>query len=157
MIAAAAVFAASMAALQTGTNAHVRVRGGSCDIDRKAGVVMLEGDVRVDHSDGYKLAADSVYLFLTADNELRRVVASGDVKLSDATREATCPLAIYRRQQREVEMFGDDNGGVARLVERGEGRRELEGRRIRFWLDNEQAEVEKPRITVGETGRVQKR
>lgn len=154
---AAAVIAASLLALKSGTNAHVRVSGNSCDIDRTAGVIMLEGDVKVDHSDGYRLTADSVYLFLAASNELSRVVASGDVSLSDATREATCPLAVYRRWRREVEMFGDDKGGVAKLVERGEGRRELEGRRIRFWLDTEQVEVDQPRITVGNPGRLEKK
>ena len=35
-----------------------------------------------------------------------------------------------------------------RLVEEGAQRRELEGRRIRFWLDTEQVEVDGPRITV---------
>ena len=153
----AAIIAASLATLHSSTNSHVHVSGRSCDIDRAAGVVMLEGDVKMDHSDGYRMAADSVYLFLTASNELSRVVASGDVSLSDATREATCPLAVYRRRRREVEMFGDDKGGVARLVERGGSRRELEGRRIRFWLDTEQVEVDQPRITVDNPGRFDKK
>ena len=109
-------------------------------------------DVEVEHSDGYWLRADRAYMFLTASNELSRVVASGNVVLTNATRSATCPLATYRRARREVEMFGDGDGSYARLVEGGAERRELEGRRIRFWLDTEQVEVDAPRITVGKTG-----
>lgn len=134
-------------------SASMTVKSGSSDIDRKAGVVLLEGDVDVVHSDGYGLTADRVYLFLSAASELSRVVASGNVVLTNASRTATCPLATYRRAKREVEMFGDGKDVYARLVEAGAERRELEGRRIRFWLDTEQVEVDGPLITVGGAGK----
>ena len=127
----------------------MRVRSRTSDVDRKAGVVMLDGDVFVDHSDGYTLSADRVFLFLAAENSIGRVVASGNVVLSNGARVATCPLAVYRRRKREVEMFSDGQGAFARLVEGGGDARELKGRRIRFWLDSEQVEVDEPRITVG--------
>ena len=126
----------------------MRIRSASSDIDRGAGVMLFEGDVDVVHSDGYWLRADRVYVFLTASNELSRVVASGRVVMTNALRSATCPLATYRRARREFEMFSDGSGEPARLVEGGAQRRELEGRRIRFWLDTEQVEVDGPRITV---------
>ena len=149
---ALALFAAAVAAAPEPVQS-MRIRSDSSDIDRGAGVVLLEGNVEMEHSDGYGLSADRVYLFLSASNELSRVVASGDVVLTNATRMATCPLATYRRHRREVEMFGDGKGTYARLVESGADRRELEGRRIRFWLDAEQVEVDGPRITVGRTGK----
>ena len=135
-----------------GKNGTLKVRSTSSDNDRKSGVAMLEGGVRVEHSDGYELDADSAYLFTTAANELSRIVASGNVAVSNGARRATCPLAIYRRGKKEIEMFGDDKGAYARLEEREGGGRELEGRRIRFWLDTEQVEVDEPRITMGTTG-----
>lgn len=152
MTAAIACLAAAIAAgvsSAAGTNSHMRVRSRTSDVDRKAGVVMLDGDVFVDHSDGYTLSADRVFLFLAAENAIGRVVASGNVVLSNGARVATCPLAVYRRRKREVEMFSDGQGAFARLVEGGGDARELEGRRIRFWLDSEQVEVDEPRITVG--------
>ena len=154
MTAAIACLVAALAASAPSTNGHIRVRSRSGDVDRKAGVVMLEGYVYVEHSDGYTLAADSVYLFMAADNAISRVVASGSVVLSNGCRVASCPLAVYRRRRREVEMFSDGKGAYARLVEGGGERRELEGRRIRFWLDSEQVEVEEPRITLGNPGGV---
>ena len=108
---------------------------------------MLEGDVFVEHSDGYVLTADSVYLFLSSASEVSRIVASGRVVLSNGNRVASCPLAVYKRRRREVEMFSDGKGAFARLVEGGG--RELEGKRMRFWLDSEQVEVDEPRITLG--------
>ena len=153
----AALLAAAQPAAATNaapaTVQSLRIRSATSDIDRGAGVVLLEGDVDVAHSDGYGMRADKVYLFLTASNELSRIVASGNVVLTNATRSATSPLATYRRDLREFEMFGDGDGAYARLVEEGEQRRELEGRRIRFWLDTEQVEVDEPRITVSKTGK----
>ena len=149
MTVAIAFLAAALAVDATPTNSHMRVRSRTSDIDRKAGVVMLEGDVFVEHSDGYSMTADTVFLFMTADNALSRVVASGGVVLSNGTRVASCPLAVYRRRRREVEMFSDGKGAFARLEEGGAEKRELEGRRIRFWLDSEQVEVDEPRITLG--------
>lgn len=149
MTAAVACLVAALAAGASQTNAHMRVRSRSSDVDRKAGVVMLDGDVFVEHSDGYVLLADKVYLFMTAGNALNRVVASGGVVLSNGTRVASCPLAVYRRRRREVEMFSDGKGALARLVEGGGEKRELEGKHIRFWLDSEQVEVSEPSITFG--------
>ena len=136
-----------------GKKGTLKVRSMSSDIDRKAGVAMLEGGVRVEHSDGYALDADTAYLFTGAEKELNRIVASGNVAVSNGTRRATCPLAVYRRGKREIEMFGDGKGAYARLEENEGGGRELEGRRIRFWLDTEQVEVDEPRITVGRDGK----
>lgn len=153
-MAAVVCLAAALAANAVPTNSHMRVRSRSSDVDRKAGVVMLDGDVFVEHSDGYSLNADSVYLFLNGENALNRVVASGRVVLSNGARVAMCPLAVYRRRKREVEMFSDGKGAFARLVEGGGERRELEGKRIRFWLDSEQVEVDEPRITLGKVEEV---
>lgn len=136
-----------------GGDGTLKVRSASSDIDRRAGVAMLNGGVRVEHTDGYALDADTAYLFTTAGNELNRIVASGNVAVSNGARRATCPLAVYRRGRREIEMFGDGKGAYARLEENEGGGRELEGRRIRFWLDTEQVEVDEPRITVGRGGK----
>ena len=136
-----------------GKKGTLRVRSTSSDIDRHAGLAMLKGCVKVEHSDGYALDADTAYVFTTAERELSRIVASGNVSVSNGVRQATCPLAIYRRSGREIEMFGDGSGTCAKLVENAGGGRELEGRRIKFWLDSEQVEVDEPRITVGGCGK----
>ena len=81
-----------------------------------------------------------------------RVVAVGNVVVTNAARVGTCAMATYRRAKREIEMFGDGKGGYARLVDFGEHPGELEGERIRFWLDAEQVEVENARITTGAKG-----
>ena len=145
------IFAALLAAGPTEAKS-ARITSRSSDFDRQAGVVMFEGDVVVRYSAGYTMCADRLYMFLSSSNELSRVVAVGAVSITNETRVGTCARAVYRRKRGEVEMFGDGKDAKARLVERGDKAGELEGTRIRFWLDSEQVEVEGARIGVPQKG-----
>lgn len=126
----------------------VTITGQTSDFDRQAGVAMFEGNVLVVYDSDYTLCADRVYAFSAGTNRLARVVAVGHVTITNDTRVCTAPLAIYRRNRSEIELFGDRSGAVARLVENGDVRSAVEGTHIRFWLDSERVEVEASRIEV---------
>ena len=146
----AIVFAATLAAPQPPE--LTRIRSESADYDRAQGIAVFEGHVVIEHAGEYTMNADRLYAVMAASNELGRVVAVGNVVVTNAARVGTCAMATYRRAKREIEMFGDGKGGYARLVDFGEHPGELEGERIRFWLDAEQVEVENARITTGAKG-----
>ena len=129
-----------------------RITSRTADLDRKEGVVMFEGDVVVRYSNDCTMCADRLYMFLAGTNELSRVVALGNVSITNDTRTGTCAMATFRRKRSEIEMFGDGKEILARLVDRGEGSGSLEGTRIRFWLDAEQIEVEDSRISAEQKG-----
>ena len=123
------------------TNACLRIRSAACDIDRDAGVTLFETNVVVTHADT-TLCADRVFAFAVASNQLSRIVADGHVAVTNGLRTGACNLAVYRRARGEMVMFGAKDGPKARLAETGERANELEGDRIRFWVDSEQVEVE---------------
>ena len=125
-----------------------RIRSNSSVFDRNAGVVLFEGNVVIEYEENYMLCADRVFAFLTASNRLSRVVADGNIVISNETRVGTCALATYRKAKNEIEMFGKIGGAKARLAEGGERTNALEGDRIRFWLDKEQVEVTNSRISA---------
>ena len=129
-----------------------RITSRAADLDRKEGVVMFEGDVVVRYSNDCTMCADRLYIFLAGTNELSRVVALGNVSITNETRTGTCAMATFRRKKSEIEMFGDGKDALARLVERGDDAGALEGTRIRFWLDTEQVEVENSRISAEQKG-----
>lgn len=128
--------------------AAVRIRSRTSDFDRRAGVALFDGSAVVEYGDEYTLCADRVFAFLTASNRLSRVVASGDVVVSNGLRVGTCAMATYRKAKGEIEMFGEKGGATARLVERGGRANDVEGDRIRFWLESEEVEVANSRITA---------
>ena len=132
-----------------------RIRSKSSDFDRKAGVILFEGDVRVDYESDYTLCADRVFAFLTASNRISRVVALGNVSITNEERVGTCAMATYRQRTCEVEMFGEKGGAKARLVEDGDQESEVQGDRIRFWIDSEEVEVMNSAISA-EHGEVKK-
>ena len=129
-----------------------RITSRKSDFDREANVVMFEGDVVARYSSDYTMCADRLYMFLSGTNELSRIVALGNVSITNATRSGDCAMATYRRKKGVVEMFWDGTNVLARLNEAGENAAQLEGTRIRFWLDTEQVEVEAPRITAESKG-----
>ena len=131
-----------------------RITSRTADLDRAAGVVMFEGDVVVRYSNDCTMCADRLFMFVAGTNELSRVVALGNVSITNDTRTGTCAMATFRRKRSEIEMFGDGNATFARLVERGDDAGALEGTRIRFWLDTEQVEVENSRISSEQKGGV---
>lgn len=130
---------------------RARVTSRASDFDRLEGVAMFEGDVVVTYSDDYTMCADRLYMFMSKSNEMSRVVAVGNVSITNDTRVGTCAMATYRRRRGEIEMFGD-GATLARLVENGEEASAVAGRRIRFWLDAEQVEIEDSRIDVQTKG-----
>ena len=129
-----------------------RITSRTVDLDRGEGVVMFEGDVVVRYSNDCTMCADRLYMFVAGSNELSRVVALGNVSITNDTRTGTCAMATFRRKKSEVEMFGDGKEICARLVERGEDASAVEGTRIRFWLDAEQVEVEGSKISTEQKG-----
>jgi len=127
---------------------NARITSRACDFDRKEGVVMFEGNVFVRYSDDSTMSADRIFMFMSRSNELGRVVALGNVVISNETRLGTCAMATYRRQKGEIEMFGDGSKVLAHLVDHGQDASELVGTRIKFWLDAEQVEVDNSEIGV---------
>ena len=129
-----------------------RITSRTADLDRKEGVVMFEGDVVVRYSNDCTMCADRLFVFLAGTNELSRVVALGNVSITNDTRTGTCAMATFRRKRSEIEMFGDGKGKLAHLAENGDDAGAIRGSRIKFWLDTEQVEVENSRISTEQKG-----
>ena len=116
------------------------------DYDRKDGVVLFDGAVRVADSE-YSLGADMLYAFLDGTNSLKRIVADGSVVVTNGTRSGSCPRAAYVKSLGRVTMYGEP-GKPAKLADDGRRHSDVEGRKISFWLDSEQVEVEGSTLTV---------
>ncbi|MBR5457157.1 MAG: hypothetical protein IKV56_00190, partial [Kiritimatiellae bacterium] len=86
-------------------------------------------------------------------NDLKRVVAVGNVAVTNGLRSGTCAKATYNRALSRIVMYGDEKSGiVARLNDNGKNKSQVEGRKITFWVDTEQVEVDGSVITVDVAG-----
>ena len=135
-----------------GTTTLTSVRA---DYDRREGVVMFEDGVYLDNRE-YKFAADRLFAFLQSTNELKRVVAIGNVAVTNGSNCGSCDRAVYLRSNAKVTMYASPDGRPATLEDssKGNARNRLEGDKISFWIDSEQVEVENSRITVDSGGKL---
>ena len=123
----------------------IRISAKRSDFDRKEGVIMFEKDATVESGKEYFMRADRLFAFFAGTNSLERIVAIGNVALTNAARHGSCPMATYLRASDEIVMFGDAKES-AMLTEAGKN--VVSGKRIKFWIDEEQVEVEGAQITI---------
>ena len=100
--------------------------------------------------------ADRVYLFLEGTNELKRIVALGNVAMTNEARRAYGAKATYSKKNGLVVLYSGD-GITAEVrdeskeqpqIVRGKRIRQIvRGKRIRFWVGSEQVEVDEADLT----------
>lgn len=137
-----------IAALQFtgGKGEYVMIASDRCDFDRNEGVAYFDGNVRVDYNPGYIMTADNLYAFFEGTNRLDRIVAVGNVSVTNDNRFGTCDRAIFRRPSSEIEMYCASDDSPATLVDPGTS--SVRGKRIKFWVTSEQVEVVGSEITI---------
>lgn len=141
---------AEATSLPSGGKRSVTILSDRTDYDRKQGVILFDGNVFVDDNE-YKMHSDTLYVFLDGTNDLKRIVACGDVCITNGLRVGTCARAVYSRLTSRIVMYGDSSVN-AKLVDSGKRKSELEGEKITFWIDSEQVAVEKSRVTIDASG-----
>lgn len=116
------------------------------DYDRKNGVILLDRRVSLDDSE-YQMHADRLFLFLQGTNELHRLVAFGNVAITNGDRRAYCARATYLKKDGRITLFGE--GDVrAELREATKKGSAVKGERIVFWSDSDQVQVDRPEIEM---------
>ena len=152
VLAATAAAGAGLAPTGAPERVEARITADTTYYDRKEGIVVFQGHVHVDDAE-YQMHSEKGYVFLTGTNTLRRVVAVGNVALTNGTRRASGASATYRRDNGLVILRGAD--GVPAVVSEttAEGEtRTVKGRKIRFWVDRGQVEVLEADITAPRPG-----
>ena len=121
------------------------------DYDRKEGVILFDRNVYV-NDEQYQMHADRLWVFLDGTNDLKRIVALGNVSITNDEKSAACAKAVYNRAEQRITMFGDSTTeGMAWLrdagTKAGDGS-EIQGERITYWLDTGLASVDRITVTL---------
>ena len=109
------------------------------DYDRKEGIILFDRNVYVD-DEQYQMHADRLFVFLDGTNDLKRIVAIGNVSITNENRTASCSRAVFSKAASKIVMYGDDTS-TAKLSDPSQHGGMVEGKQITFWLDAEQVEV----------------
>jgi len=128
------------------TGKTVTITSSHADYDRRDGVIFLDGDVYVEDPE-FNLRSDRLHVFVDQLNQLKRIVMTGNVVITNGLKSGACNRATFVKDMHRIIMFGVP-GQPARLVDDSKNRSVLEGAKITFWTDSEQVEVEAPTITL---------
>ena len=119
------------------------------DYDRKEGVILFDRSVYVD-DEQYQMHADRLFVFLDGTNDMKRLVALGNVALTNEDKTAWCQKAVYTKAASQIVLYGDEQN-PAWLRDAG-GKKgdesEVSGLRITYWIDSGLATVEKSVIKL---------
>lgn len=120
-----------------------RITAEMTTYDRKEGIAVFDRNVRVDDEE-YQLCADRVYVFLEGTNDLKRIVAVGNVAMTNGLRSARAAKASYHRQAGMVVLYADEKNAELKAevtdADKGE-KKTVRGEKIKFWINSEQVEV----------------
>ncbi len=117
------------------------------DYDRKEGVILFDRNVYVD-DEQYQMHSDRLFVFLDGTNQLKRLVAIGNVSITNENKTAWCVRATYNKSLSRIVMYGDDTRKARLREDNNKGGNTVLGDKITFWLDSEQVEIEGPAVTL---------
>lgn len=135
------------------TNRMAKITSAKTYYDAKDGVAYFSGHVHVE-DDQYQLHSDTAYVFMdkTGTNDLKRIVAIGNVALTNETRRAYGAKASYYRENGMVVLYAPEGGLCEVRDEKESPPQSVKGTKIKFWVDSEQIEVQGASISAPVTG-----
>ena len=152
--AVAATNSVDVAEVPAKTNRVAKITAASTYYDSKEGVAYFAGNVSVDDQE-YQLHADRAYVFMdkTGTNDLKRIVAIGNVALTNDTKRAYGGKASYYHEAGMVVLYAPEEGGACEVRdEKTDPPQSVQGSKIKFWIGSEQIQVEKAVIKASVSG-----
>ena len=150
-LAVLSVFAAAAAIAAASAKRPARITSATTYYDRKEGIIYFDKDVYVD-DEQYQLHADKAYVFLSGTNDVRRIVAIGNVAMTNDTKRAYGVKVSYYKDGGMVVLYGGEGRPAEVRDESKEQDQVVKGRKIKFWIDSEQVEVMEADITAPTSG-----
>ena len=151
LLAAFSVLAATVAIGAATSGRPARITSATTYYDRKEGFAYFSGHVFVD-DERYKLHADRAYVFMDGTNELHRIVAIGNVAMTNDTKRAYGVKVSYYKEGGMVVLYGGEGRPAEVRDESKEQDQVVKGRKIKFWIDSEQVEVMEADIQAPTSG-----
>lgn len=140
-----------LAVASTMSGGLVRISSDRTYYDRKEGFACFMGKVSVEDPE-YQMHADRAFVYMGETNDLRRIVALGNVAITNGTKRAYGAKATYQRGNGVVILRAGEGGSAeVREVDPG-GDRVVRGRTIKFWTGSQQVEVLEAEISAPSKG-----
>lgn len=111
----------------------ITITSNKMDADRKAKLVIFRGDVVAQQKD-FTIYSDELYVYYNEGEDVREIIAVGNVKITQPNRIATGERAVYERGEGKVTLTGNPQ------VRQGPDT--VKGTKITVFLDEDKGLVE---------------
>lgn len=129
----------------------VRISSDRTYYDRKEGFACFTGKVSVEDPE-YQLHADRAFVYMGGTNDLKRIVALGNVAITNGTKRAYGAKATYQRENGVIILRAGEGGPAEVRETDSDGDRVLRGKTIKFWTGSQQVEVLEAEISAPSKG-----
>ena len=129
----------------------VRISSDRTYYDRKEGFACFTGKVSVEDPE-YQLHADRAFVYMGGTNDLKRIVALGNVAITNGTKRAYGAKATYQRENGVVILRAGEGGSAEVRETDSDGDRVVRGKTIKFWTGSRQVEVLEAEISAPSGG-----
>ena len=143
----AVILAAVSATTDVTAGGTAKITSATTYYDRKEGFAYFSGHVFVE-DEKYQLHADRAYVFMSGSNDLQRIVALGNVAMTNETKRAYGAKASYYRDPGMVVLYAGEGQAAEVRDETSRGSQVVRGRKIKFWTNSEQVEVLEAEISA---------
>jgi len=133
------------------TDKKTKISSASTFYDRKEGYAVFTGRVHVNDPE-YQLHAQKAFVFMDSTNSLKRLVAIGNVAITNDAKRAYGVKASYYKSTGMIVLYGDANTPAQVRDESKVEDQVVIGDKIKFWTGSEQVEVIKSRISAPSGG-----
>ncbi|MBI3753798.1 MAG: lipopolysaccharide transport periplasmic protein LptA [Deltaproteobacteria bacterium] len=114
-------------------NQPITITSNSMEARKKENLVIFKGDVKAEQKD-YTLYSKELYVYYADGQQIKEMIATGDVKIVQANKMATGEKAVYTREDRTVVLTG--NPQVEQDCD------SVKGDKITIFLDEDKSLVE---------------
>ena len=129
----------------------VRISSDRTYYDRKEGFACFTGKVSVEDPE-YQLHADRAFVYMGETNDLQRIVALGNVAITNGTKRAYGAKATYQRENGVVVLRAGEGRSAEVREADPDGDRVVRGKTIKFWTGSQQVEVLEAEISAPSKG-----
>ena len=130
----------SLFSMSTDTNrGGMTITSERLELDYKEFVVAFDENVHVTDPQ-FVMTADRVLVFLENTNQIKRIIALGNVVISQTDRHATCDKAVYEKGTEQVTLTGSP------VLTRGNDR--VTGSEIVVYMNDQRVVVKNGRMII---------
>lgn len=124
---------------RTGPGETINITSDGLEADKRAGIITFKGNV-VARQEGSTIMANHLTVYYGKDNNIEKIIATGDVRIHQTDRIGTCGKAYYYPDEKRIVMEEEPR------IRRGSDM--IMGESIEMFMDSDKINVRDAKVII---------